>query len=650
MSEQHKCLTNDRGRRRPLSGCLLNVKALNNEKEIAMAIDSENNCESPVKSDSITLSGSLTRRDFVKYSAGTVACIYLGALTTGCGGGSSSGTQEVQWQISKDVFTTIQQQVLPVPVSADAPQLNPRDIELYSEFGYTAWQTGPGLPSTVWNTIMAPGYVKAPNAAHLLSFFTITDVHIADKESPAQPLYFGWIAQNGANYNTSAYSPVVVATTHVLDAAVQTINAVHKITPFDFGIALGDACNNTQYNELRWYIDVIDGKVISPSSGAHIGAGTIDYQKPFKAAGLDKTIPWYQVMGNHDQFWSGSCNEHAKTLSAHTSDTILNMGVGGDPTVSIDETGYYMGVVDGSDPLGAVILSGPEGNFPAPPTVAPDPDRRSLSTLTDTVTNWVHEFFNTTSTPVGHGFNLVAPGNPPACYSFVPKSDIPIKVIVLDDTVKGPGQPNYAAGSLDQTRLDWLTTELQAGQDNKQLMIIAAHIPFNPYTNLVTDPSQATPTQSFKTLFISINEDPAATSVVNDTSLLTTLQNYPNLIMWIAGHRHMNTVTPQIHLTDPTLSFWEVETSSLRDFPQQFRTFNICRNSDNTVSIIITNVDPAVAAVSPATTSRRNAIAAARISAAVAIDDATSHSINAELVVQLRPEMQAIIATAGTSL
>ena len=68
-----------------------------------------------------------------------------------------------------------------------------------------------------------------------------------------------------------------------------------------------------------------------------------------------------------------------------------------------------------------------------------------------------------------------------ACYSFVPKSDIPIKVIVLDDTVKGPGQPNYAAGCLDQPRLDWLTTELQAGQDNNQLMIIAAHIPFNTY-------------------------------------------------------------------------------------------------------------------------------------------------------------------------
>jgi metallophosphoesterase (TIGR03768 family) len=608
--------------------------------------DAKNENESLTGDDSMMVRG-LTRRNFIKYSAGTAACIYLGALTTGCSGSNTTGTQAVKWTISKDVFTTVQQQILPVPVSASAPQINPRDLTLYSEFGYDAWHVGPGLPITPWTTIMASGYVKAPNVARLLSFFTITDVHITDKESPAQPLYIGWIAQYGSSYNTSAYSPVVLATPHVLDAAVQTINAVHKKTPFDFGISLGDVCNNTQYNELRWYIDVLDGKVITPSSGANIDAATIDYQKPFKAAGLDKSIPWYQVMGNHDQFWSGACYEDAKTLAAHTSDTVLNMGIGADPTVSVDQSGYYMGVVDGSDPLGAVIQSGPEGNFTTPPTVIADPNRRSLSTLTSTVTNWVNEFFNTTSNPVGHGFNLVSQSDPPACYSFVPKSNIPIKVIVLDDTVKGPGQPNYAAGCIDQPRLDWLENELQAGQDNNQLMIIAAHIPFNTYRNLVTDPSQVASSPPFMNLFI-----PApiggATSVVYDASLLAILQNYPNLIMWISGHRHMNTVTPQIHPTDPTRSFWEIETSSLRDFPQQFRTFNICRNSDNTISIIITNVDPAVAAVSPATTSRGSAIAAARISAAVAINDATSHSINAELVVQLTPAMQGVIANAGT--
>jgi hypothetical protein len=220
---------------------------------------------------------------------------------------------------------------------------------------------------------------------------------------------------------------------------------------------------------------------------------------------------------------------------------------------------------------------------------------------------------------------------------------------VLDDTVKGPGQPNYAAGSLDQIRLDWLKKELQAGQDNKQLMIIAAHIPFKVYKNLVTDPTQVALNPPTMDLFIPAPYK-GATSVVSDTTLLALLLGYPNLIMWIAGHRHMNTVTPQIHPTDPTRSFWEVETSSLRDFPQQFRTFKIYRNSNNTISIVITNVDPAVAAASLATTSRGNAIATARITTAVPFSDATSHSINAELVVQLTPTMQEVIASAGTPI
>ena len=72
-------------------------------------------------------------------------------------------------------------------------------------------------------------------------------------------------------------------TTHVLDAAIQTINVLHQRQAFDFGISLGDTCNSTQYNELRWYLDVIDGKVIRPSSGSHLGATTVDYQKPYQS-------------------------------------------------------------------------------------------------------------------------------------------------------------------------------------------------------------------------------------------------------------------------------------------------------------------------------------------------------------------------------
>lgn len=66
-----------------------------------------------------------------------------------------------------------------------------------------------------------------------------------------------------------------------------------------------------------------------------------------------------------------------------------------------------------------------------------------------------------------------------ACYSFVPKSDIPLKVIVLDDTQSETDGSHHIHGHgfLDAPRWKWLQAELAAGQAANQLMIIAAHVP-----------------------------------------------------------------------------------------------------------------------------------------------------------------------------
>ncbi len=598
----------------------------------------------------------------VKSSLSVLTALMVLSTLAACGGGDSSSAPVVEWPIAKEVYTTAEQQILPRFLPDGWTIVEPREVYLYEQFLYSKWDTGPGL-NYDRRTDFAPGNT-ASSAASLLTFFTITDIHIADKESPAQSNYVGWSAAYGSGMS-SAYSPVILSTTHVLDAAVQTINALHKKKPFDFGISLGDTCNNNQYNELRWYIDVLDGKVITPSSGAHVGADSIDYQKPYKAAGLNKEIPWYQTIGNHDQFMMGSFYEFDKTLAAHIGTNVLNEEVNPTPTYAgIHGTGFYMGVVDGSTPYGDIIKAGPESLFSSAPTVVADPDRRSLVSATSSSENWIAEFSKTTSNPVGHGFKLVDPANGPgfASYSFMPKSDIPIKIIVLDDTCKGNTTDptiNYAAGCIDTPRLNWLIAELKEGQDNDKLMIIAAHIPVYPQAYLL--PSTTAP----------FNQPTFATpSAVTDATLLDELHKYPNLILWISGHRHLNTVTPQPYNPDPKLrplqsplnSFWEVETSSLRDFPQQFRTFEIRRNSDNTISIKTTNVDPAVAAGSPAAKSRGYAIGAARIfsgndNAPVTTPptvrvggDTTSHAYNVELVKQLSVTMQNIIATKGTPL
>ncbi len=542
------------------------------------------------------------------------------------------------WPIAAQVFTTAEQQVHPLGLSAETPQIAPADVPLYAQYGYSAWYVGNGLLH-VKRAELAPGSTNAVPAARLATFFTMSDIHITDKESPASVNYVAWSAPFG-KANSSAWSPVTNSTPHVLDAAVQTINALHKKNPFDFGISLGDAINNTQYNELRWYIDVLDGKPITPSSGAHAGAATIDYQKPFQAVGLDKSIPWYQVIGNHDQFWMGSAFENPKLLQAHVGDTVLNISLNPNVIASVNETGFYMGVVDGSTPYGDIIKSGPEASFSSPPTVAADPNRRSLATASSSSRNWMSEFFTTTSSPVGHGFTQASVDNDFPSYSFQPKPGIPLKVIALDDTCRGGDQPfpNYARGCLDQARLDWLQNELQQGQDENQLMIIAAHIPVHPQTNLIDDGTRM-----------------RVFSTPTDSELIAILHNYPNLLLWLSGHRHLNTVSAQPY--DPTVaghgpqnSFWVVETASLRDFPQQFRTFDIRRNSDNSISILITNVDTAVVAGSPAEKSRGYAIGAARVDGTYPLSNTASQAYNAELVKQLTPAMQAVVASCGSPM
>jgi hypothetical protein len=42
--------------------------------------------------------------------------------------------------------------------------------------------------------LMPAGYTGATNTARLLSFFSMSDIHITDKESPAQAPYIGWSA------------------------------------------------------------------------------------------------------------------------------------------------------------------------------------------------------------------------------------------------------------------------------------------------------------------------------------------------------------------------------------------------------------------------------------------------------------------------
>ena len=531
-----------------------------------------------------------------------------------------------------NVMTTRQRTLLPNPRPSETVRLD--EVEKYAPNGYGAWRYGPGLDYEKRLDLAPASYTGASvkRTARLARFFTISDIHICDKESPSSAIYIG--LKDGVS---SGYSPVMLGSTQVLDAAVRTINAIHGQRPIDFGVSLGDVCNNTQYNELRWYIDVLDGKAITPSSGAHAGAATVDYQKPYQAAGLDKSIKWYQAIGNHDQFWMGSNPVNDYLRSTYVGEEILKLGdLFTDPD-AVNHRDYYMGALDGATPYGAIIGAGPVGNFASPPKVVADASRRSLRRK-----EWINEFFNTLSQPAGHGFTQTNVDSEFACYSFAPKANLPLKIIVLDNTQKdedpnpafsATSSPGYGHGSLDKARFDWLVKELDDGEANGQLMIVAAHVPIG-----------VEPANSYFGW--------SSAAYVSEPKLFAKLHEYPNLILWITGHRHLNCVTAfkSPDPARPELGFWQVETASLRDFPQQFRMFEIVRNSDNTISIFTTDVDPAVTAGSCAAQSRSYAVAIEQIASpsklsARLLPLQPTGSYNAELVKPLSLAMQAKLRT-----
>jgi metallophosphoesterase (TIGR03768 family) len=529
------------------------------------------------------------------------------------------------------VYTTLDRTIVPsTPISST---IHPYDISKFSEYGYGQYQYGTGLGYDERLDLMSSDYSNANvnEASSLLRFFAMTDVHITDEESPAEGVFFG-VKENGI---ISAYSPAMSYSTQMLNAAVQTVNKINEKDSLDFGIFLGDAGNSAQYNELRWFIDTLDGNLVNPDSGIKDDPApgpNNDYQDEFQATGLDSSIPWYAALGNHDHFWMGTNPPTDYIRDSYTGSDILQVGNIFAPG-GLYRTDFYVGTIDGSTPDGTPIGYGPV-NATSPITVPADQNRRFIS-----VEEFMKEFSNSTSSPYGHGFSGVEPGF--ACYTFDPNPDVPIRVIVLDDTQSADDLDihGYGHGTLDQRRYDWLVSELDKGQAEGKLLIVAAHIPIGVEMSGALGAFMGWSTQA----------------AVTEEELIAKLHTYPNLLMWASGHRHFNTVTPQYSPDPehPELGFWVVESPSLREFPQQFRTFELVLNSDDTISIFVTDVDPIVEDNMLAERSRSYAIAANQIfNLTPPIEPTGSVSYNAELVMQLTPEMQEKLnaAVSGSSV
>ncbi|GAB2456478.1 metallophosphoesterase family protein [Jatrophihabitans fulvus] len=479
--------------------------------------------------------------------------------------------------------------------------------------GYRRVVTGPGEPSVVRADLLGGATRGSGTRTPLVAFGQFTDMHIIDAQSPLRVEFLDRLNDPGGPLAdslpfSSAYRPWEMLTAHVAEAMVRAVNGLAggPVTGrgLDFTICTGDNADNTQFNEVRWHIDLLDGRAtVRPDSGSTArwegvggrddadpsyyqpaGNGTDNYRArygypavptlhdaaraPFRSTGL--RTDWFSVFGNHDGLVQGTVPSLGVLgLIAVGPLKVTGLPAGTDP-VAVAEA-----VARGDAAALRTLLSIAPARF-----VTPDAKRRLL-----TPKQVVAEHFNTTGTPVGHGYTQRNLDAGTAYYSFDRGVGRLVHGISLD-TVTPQG---YDSGSLDRPQLVWLEKQLQA-HSSRWLDTSGAWV-------------RGTGTDKYVVIFshhtVDTMDNPlgAAAGRALGTEVRDLLLRYPNVVAWVNGHTHVNSVTSHARPAGTAVGggFWEINTASHVDWPQQARVIELVDNGDGTLSIFGTVVDHAAA-------------------------------------------------------
>ncbi|MDX6272951.1 MAG: hypothetical protein QOJ92_161 [Frankiales bacterium] len=477
--------------------------------------------------------------------------------------------------------------------------------------GYCPIVAGPGEPYLV-RTDLGVAALKGREARRrgLVSFVQLTDTHLIDAQSPARVEFLDRYSPEAdqAFDFSAAYRPQEMLTVQVLEAMVQRIVelGIGPATgrPLGFVISTGDNTDNTQRNEFTWMIKVLDGTPVRPDSGdttkwegVHdqdaltydtqywhpdgtpttlptaqddearalygfpVVKGLLDAaRRPFAPVGLG--IPWYSSFGNHDGLVQGNAPK-PETFSTIATGSIKVVGLSG--VVSPADASRAL---SGQDPAKlAALFAGPAR------VVSADPERATITRA------------ESVALQAGHGYGE---GGVPAGVAYWAKplgSAVPGTLISLD-TVNPNGLSN---GSIDTVQLAWLEALLKAGSRTylaadgapvsnpagvDRIFVIVSHHSIGSMTN-----SQQGPVDTGRRVL--------------GPEVRDLLLRFPNVVAWVNGHTHRNEITP--HKRARGGGFWEINTASHVDWPQQSRALEIADNRDGTLSVFGTILEHAAA-------------------------------------------------------
>jgi metallophosphoesterase (TIGR03767 family) len=429
----------------------------------------------------------------------------------------------------------------------------------------------------------------------LAYFAHLSDTQIADEASPARherlfgrkPMFAGF------------WRPQEAFILHVLDQTVRAVNRqrVSRLpssggpAPLGFALVTGDVADNAQVNEVRWGVRVLDGGRVNPYSGRRISranpcrapravkrrlnrmvarrryAGVAaarrhvaswpgalhTAQRPFVAEGL--AVPWFSVRGNHDALAQGHYGP--AVVRPRSAPTGCRKVMSRRPTRAAI-----------LNPWAALRRVLPRATF-----VPPDPRRRFLRSAAEF--RRLHG-----KADQAHGFALTSAAEHRRSrghalyYSFSPHPAL--RFIALDTTVDAGGE----GGNLDHPQYRWLSRELRRARKRDELVIVYAHHPLEMMDNPAPDE-----------LVPSFDRDPRDSRPVHlgrtgRASLRSLLMRNPNVVMYLAGHKHYDRVWPSFRRNGR--GFWQVITGALAGAPQEARMVEIMDNGDGTLSIFTT--------------------------------------------------------------
>ncbi len=428
----------------------------------------------------------------------------------------------------------------PIDVAKGSPASDSTITDGFLAKGYGDLVAKPGEKHSVRGMGMGDVPPTPTAGAKLLSRFVhMPDWQLLDDESPSR---FAGLEGPG-EVQTYADRPHDAEVCVLVNQAIHTVNLVHAQAPIDFVVLGGDNVDNVQKNEVDWALNILDGtgtvKCDSGNPDDPVPGPSNDGKDAFTPEGLK--VPWYWVMGNHDVTFNGNL-------------TMLLPGGSQDPSAVASAIG-----TDAAQ--GTRVYSGTTWKM-SNGTVIADGQRTPL--MRKDMLQRVHDKTGGPG-PVGHGIGADQLAAGKAIHAW--DSGTRLRMIAFDTAAETGGAEGIARkGDVDNLLKPLLE---KAKTDGKLVMVVMHHAQDHlgdgtgAFGNLQADAM-----------------DPAAFKEL--------LASYDNVIATVVGHTHANRIE---WIAGGKRGYWEIMTSAIADWPQQFRVFEVFEEATNLIRLRVTAVD-----------------------------------------------------------